>query len=164
MSGSMVLAVGAATAEPSAGATWWLTVGVPLVIVAAAIVYAAQRSSRLQRWHDDATLLYELGAQLGEAVRARASHSGAAQNETWADLRDRDARVVAQARRLVDRAPLDLQRERALDVSRAATVLGEQLERRRPVAGASLDQPPGTELLTATSSLQAALFALRSAV
>jgi hypothetical protein len=71
MSGSMVLIAGAATAEPSAGPIRWPTAGAPPVVVGAAIVDATRRTSRLQRWHDDATLVDELGAQVGEAVRVR---------------------------------------------------------------------------------------------
>jgi hypothetical protein len=162
MIGSAVLT--AATAEPSTGPTWWLTVGVPLVVLGIAVAYAADRSSRLQRWHDDATLLYEHGAELGEAVRVWASHPGAAHREAWVQLQDRDAQVLAQARRLEREAPGDVLRERVLDVTRAATALGRQLEHREPATGADVDQAPGTDILTATSSLQAALLALRSAV
>jgi hypothetical protein len=159
------VAVLATTAEGSTMPTWWLSVGVPLAILGLAIAYAANRSSRLQRWHDDATLLYERGAELGEAARMWASHPGAAGTETWAELQDRDAHVAAQARRLGTRAPGDAQRQRALEVARAASVLGERLQHPQPAGGAHVDhQPDGAEILAAASSLDAALLALRSAV
>jgi len=141
----------------------WLAIGVPVLIAALAIAYAAATSSRLQTWHDDAALLCERGAELGEAVRTWASHPGAAAEATWADLQKRDVRLAAQARRLGARAPGGAERERAMDVARAATVLGDRLVHTQRGADPGADERLGAEILAAASSLQAALFALRSA-
>jgi hypothetical protein len=158
-----------AVLQPSATATegtafpMWLAIGVPLLIAGLAIAYAAATSSRLQTWHEDAASLCERGAELGEAVRTWASHPGAAGDATWADLRKRDVHLAAQARRLGTRAPGEVERERALNVARAATVLGDRLERPQREADPGADERLGAEILAAASSLQTALFALRSA-